>query len=555
MSSNDFYNFVFTPTPLPPYFGHSQLLQNSEYVVCHVNDHPEELAAGVLSQAHSKSFPYLARCLVPAAFGYFASGEHLQIACRFYQHIVTQASDSVVTALLEPLLRSAATFRFLESVFTPFLAKLAIDHASIPRAGRKAYLPAYAPWLTRLILDFAALLPQGILDLFRVVLERPWPSDSFYGLFFRSFLWPGGSRWASGKFSADCAELFDKVTEIVGNQLDAISPIYSAFRSAKSIYSLPAIYDDPFLEYDLSVRDAKLLADLLRQFGQLPPNVALTELFSAPSQCDLNVFRARTYPHTRRPRASELPPLFEGGVLDQLLIVRLRRAQLATWLEELTCYEELLAGPVLRAAAHRGPGDFNAVFSCFQRFEPLIHLALLEARASHWLVEGMQVQLDLMDKEFAKATILAPGSEFDRFLEALPSSACRIVIDTVRHLALIDLVPWHERFRLLLFVMSQLKTVQKIVELPNTVFTITFHQSGGKNLLSTFIMLNLFAMKNPAFLARCSDGERQDWLRLESAILTVLRDDRSFINAYLVAQDALMAAFAKGLASEYKAHL
>ena len=64
-----------------------------------------------------------------------------------------------------------------------------------------------------------------------------------------------------------------------------------------------------------------------------------------------------------------------------------------------------------------------------------------------------------------------------------------------------------------------------------------FQQNKGDKFLSTFIILNNFAMKNPEFLSLCTDEDLTVWLKLEGAILVSLQPDMVLLKTFITIQN------------------
>jgi hypothetical protein len=89
--------------------------------------------------------------------------------------------------------------------------------------------------------------------------------------------------------------------------------------------------------------------------------------------------------------------------------------------------------------------------------------------------------------------------------------------------------------------MQQLMLIQKMEEKPDWISPVIFQQNKGDELLSTFIILNNFAMKDTAFTDLCTDAEKQIWVKIETVILLVLRSDSTFLKAYITLQEQFAA--------------
>jgi hypothetical protein len=159
--------------------------------------------------------------------------------------------------------------------------------------------------------------------------------------------------------------------------------------------------------------------------------------------------------------------------------------------------------------------------------------------------------LTLLDAEFQRTLKAFPERAgtiaFPELAASVRPSVRPLLLDAVRCLARLDSGNLPERFRSLLRAMEHIAVVQKVGEKPDGIYPAVFQQNRGQTLLSTFLVLNNFAMKETAFTDLCSDFEKRIWVKLEAVVLIVLRSDPTFLKAYITLQEQFAAIAAAQL--------
>jgi hypothetical protein len=529
------------------------MTQNSGFLIAHINEHPEIFAKAVLARTKSSSFLYLIHCAIPAAFGYFISQEHLTVALKFYTTILTSSPPEVSIPILQPLLHSASTFRFIESSFFSVILSLRSDVNFAQMDAKRGYIPVYAPYFLKSIAASLPLLPQGIIDL--LTLTANWQRGMFVSLFFDRFLWPNAVRLMRLSSGDRDLPVLQRVLEAASRDDARVAALRESLSRCRSLASPPEIYSPfahRFLEFSLSVRDVHVLAKTVSAFRVMPDTVTLGELNHVPLQFEDRVFECQIYPRRRgRAAGPERGRLFGDAdleVLDALFASIQSKRDLEKWLEVLRSNQSLIvAALIVDAAARRSQFTFMEAFAGLRaefndpHLSRLIYLSLLDTRSV--VAEGFTVVLGVLDTEFRETLKQYPQREGTAtFLELAASvrpAARRILVDAVRGLARLDSSTLHERFRILLHTMQLLMHVQRIEDKPGIICPVVLQPNQGKELLSTFLILNTFAMNIRKFSELCADAERQMWVRFEAVILMVLRSDETFLTAYAAMQEHL----------------
>jgi hypothetical protein len=520
----------------------------------------------VLTRVKLSSFQYLINCAVPAIFGYFISEEHLIPAIQFYHCVIEYASENAAIAILQPLLHSTATFRFLESAFSDFIRFLVID-VNCGQSSQTAYLGIYTSFLMKSIMESLPLLPQGILNLLSAVQEANWSTEKVSLLIFHKFLWLAAMQFLRNSSTPRHLATLRQVLEAITQNPAYVSEIYSKIQLSNSIFSLPQIYlpfGHQFVDFFLSVHDVHAIAIVLNACKMMPDTCTLPDLTRVPQLYKYHWFVCQVYERTQRRPTNEIGSLFsdespDTSLIEKLIVRTLFKKVIRDWLDILQTHEDIVVAPFVTDLAVQSIAQpFQMSLSLMKehlnipRLSKRIYLAIVEQRFPQWVDKSLITLLALLDVEFHRKLKTLPEGDgvvqFPAFAGSLRSSLRPLLLDAVRSLACLDSSILNERLRILLRVMQQVMLVLKLEEKPDSVYPVIFQQNRGEQLLSTFLILNTFVMKDLEFARLCSDNEKRIWVKLESVVLLVLRSDKVFLNAYITVQEQLAAVAAAELA-------
>jgi hypothetical protein len=554
-----FLDYVFRPIELPFFPGFAQMTQNSSFLACFIAENPEPFAHAVLSCVKSSSFQYLVNCAIPAVFGHFVSSEHFSIAIHFYSYIIKNATARFAIPILQPLLWSAATFRFLESSFWITLRSLIIHVNCTPSDDQEGFIPVYSAFLVQSIVASAPLLPQGILDLFQLTRRSKWSQSKIESLLFDNFLWPSAVQYIRYFSNGVHINLLQRIINAIIRDRSQTDNIFESLTTSRSQIELPQLYACfglGFLEVCLSVHDVHVLAKTINSAKIMPATVTPSELDRPPFELEFSTFSCHIYPHGLvHPEPVFHPSLFtsrsrEIELMEDLLLHTEYKHDLLKWLDILQSQENIVLAPII-ASVTAEPSDatflqrFSHLRSQFNvlRLSRRIYLGLLDARIDSLIEKGLVTVLTVLDDEFRWKLRNFPEQEgtikFSELTCLLRPSLRPVLVDAVRRLSCIDTAIFHERLRILLQTMQLLFAIQRIENSTEMVCPIVFQQNKGRRLLSTFLILDTFAMKDTFFNELCTDAERRIWVQLESSILAVLTSDSDFLNGYITVQSQL----------------
>jgi hypothetical protein len=555
--SVDFLGYVFEPTDLPSFPGFAQMTQNAGFLIAFITENPRPFAAAVLTRGKSASFQYLVNCAIPSVFGHFISAEHFSIAVQFYAAVIESAPAHHAVSILAPLFRSAATFRFLEAAFSEFVRWLIVQiNLSPPNTGANL-IPMYAARLVELVVGAAPLLPQAILDLIRLARRSNWPQNKFTQFLLDAFLWPNALRWMQNSSSPAHAGYLRRVIDHIAVSPSDVSAICDGIARRDSITLIPELYtcfNQHFLEISLSVHDIHVLAKTLLAAKMIPETVALAELNRPSAELEFSIFSCQVCP--RGPRLPPRPPsprIFAGTaaeveVFERLLAYTQHQREILKWLDVLQSHENGVVEPIIsNLTAQPSPAPFLQQFWALRtrlnviRLSRRIYLGLLDSRLAARVVQGLSNVLVVADAEFKRVLRESPDGapQFPELMASLRPPVQPFLAEAVHRLACLDSANLHERLRILLQSIHMLMQIQKLEDKTDVIYPLTFQHNKGRKFLSTFLILNNFAMKEGLFNELCTDLEKRIWVKLESAVLLVLKADPQFLEAYISLQEQL----------------
>lgn len=552
-------SYIFKPQDLPSFLGFSQMTQNTGFLLCFINEHPEILAKAVLTRVKSSDFSYIVECIIPEVFGYFTSLENLDIAIKFYSEIVKKCDQEKANIVLRPLLCSILTFRFLEVVFTQFTNFLAINGDKIKKQNDNYHM--CSNYLVECITRALPLLPKEILHLLHLLLDLKWNPTLFGDLFFSSFLWKYAKIFVAYSPSQGQYKLLQEIIHVTSKNNNLISTIYKTLFHCKSDYDIPCIYH-PFghlyLNFYVSVHDIQYIAQLLSSCKLMPETVTLKELKRVPEEYEFYWYPCQAYPHVKSPVIDVLKePIFdnktpEKRLFELLLNNSMYKSELEKW-EKLinSCISINITSFIREEISQPISKPFLETYSIFKNSFGLptlnrkIFLILIEKNLNYWIGDKIEI-FNHLDQQFCKILESIDKKEklkdYTEFSSSIHKSLVPIMLSSIQKLRILEYASLPDQFEILLKVMKNIEFIlneEKINDYQSrSIYPIIFQQSNSMHFFSIFFRLNSFAMKNTTFQSLCEDKERSLWLKIEQMILRCLTIDPTFLKAYTDLQNA-----------------
>jgi hypothetical protein len=351
-------------------------------------------------------------------------------------------------------------------------------------------------------------------------------TEPFSNFFFQRILFPMGLQWVSA--AHDNVHMRPVTAALNFMATDTVSHEFlnRLFGRSHPSAELPQIYK-PFDHFSIDVyvcvHDIQLLMNVFNASKLLPERVNPEDLARTPAQYEHLWYSCRAYPRTLLSRSkSDGGPLFEPplSIIDRLVEIRLYKTFLTSWLSVAQAHEDISVQSFLQSEVSKPLGNFLkrcdeiVDYMRLGRLRAKVWLSLVEAHLAKW-TDGQVSGLGHLDQQFRQMS-----------QSAVPSD--RTLTTVVRRLKALDSVTLYERWRIILDVMTAATDRHK----SGFISEVLLRNESGC-FLSTFIVLNCFAMRLTPFAALCTDGEKQAWLKLESVILTVLHRDKTLLRGLI----------------------
>jgi hypothetical protein len=499
-------------------------------------DSPRFFAQCILTRQDYSDFEHIIRCIVPSVFGFFSSEEHLTHALAFYSHLVEQAKPQLAVLILRPFFHSAATFRFLEFALDDFFKTFLFDYTTTPEENRATLVPAQGATLIQCFINAAPLLPEPHLRILRQLKNKSWPSQYFADLVLVKWLWPVTWIWMKASPCANESQYLAKVLTAVGCQKQLIRRLYRALFSARSVHTIPALFksiDTNYLTFYLCVNDICLLARLLEDQGLLPCGLTLNDFLEVDVNYQYYWFCCQVFPRAWIPLESpkyrlvfpdSLNALQPGAPSSFQELVKLancfeifmdesRKAEnLRQWSELISTNVTLLMTSDLQyLMAHpeipvsRGLRQLMTL-SCFDETTFGMHYNEIVQYGRRW------------DRLVASS---ADERELKRRIDDYEAIR-RCIWGGIRLIRSTKKVKLPRRFQLLMTAMTQFDAILQRPEFGMPLLSLILRHLPGQSVIVPFVIFNGAIAHEADFM---SEEERRIWIKLETCLLTILKDD------------------------------
>jgi hypothetical protein len=168
------------------------------------------------------------------------------------------------------------------------------------------------------------------------------------------------------------------------------------------------------------------------------------------------------------------------------------------------------------------------------RLRAQIWVSLVEENIEKWAGALLPVLVDL-DEQFRK--LQSREGEFAAMAESLRPSARRGLAAMIRRMNELRCLSLYERWRVMLDAMETVRCLNECERVPESIYPLVVLAHDSECFMSTFIVLNNFAMRLKPFWKLCSTMERLLWLKLESSILIALNRDGVVLQGMISLQD------------------
>lgn len=287
------YEFIINPGNYTYTSNLFQFVQNSSFLISHLQENPSKLAFIIHSTKKQWQFLYLIDCIIPSIFGYFACHEYIEMALSFYSEIINEFPPNSYIQIIQPFLHSSLTYHFFENSFGRFIYLILVDKHILKNPDELVLV--FTDLLIENIRDSIKFLPKEFFELLDVIQKKRWHFDDISSLILDNFLIPELKIWSSQldnniELKNFVYRIIDLITISMSQQFNEnnelnLSPRSSSMNFQSSLY---------LTDFSGSTNLTSLCFNL--EFDQVQPKISASRSYSIlnPSQ------NSRTSENTRR---------------------------------------------------------------------------------------------------------------------------------------------------------------------------------------------------------------------------------------------------------------
>ena len=444
------------------------------------------------------------------------------------------------------------TFRFLENAFTNFFGEFLLENN--PSLDDETLIKKYSLLMLECLTNAIKLLPEQILQIFKKIKNNHWNGSTFANLILVNFIFPAAEKWLFNYFANPLFNrLLNLILRKIGDQKNELRNFYHELFYAYSYSNVPSLFQEirstSYLYY-ISVNEVLLIAKALNNQNILLENFEINSFLKFDSE-DKNIwFWCYVYPTVTQETLQ---------LNDRLIYTSCQKPNLN--LQNTISENELKKYEELRKSA--------------DSFEELIELMLIKKEMITWknvvqsnsdkiLISNMK-KLNHNQINFIKH--LSPRTQFTYFLKISNDAFKRDDI-----FSKIDKYgnEWNKMYEYEKYVIIKDKYLHKVsqllksfenTELPGKFLLIiramsiidllfpNFQDEGdpiwlkqidGKELLRTYIHIQVLIFSDPYLSKNFKKEFNQKWLRFERIVLKCLQTDISFLEKFVLEQNEIL---------------
>jgi hypothetical protein len=290
----------------------------------------------------------------------------------------------------------------------------------------------------------------------------------------------------------------------------------------------------------------RLLIKVLQASKLMPDAIMHEEVLRIPEQYDPLWYRVPVYPHKRQQMRESfsglMVPANSPGLpaLEKLIDFRFATMEVEKFVKVSRTHEDLALAPHISQIIAEPSEGFLQRYTDIMgligipRMAHRIWLDLVGFNLPRWAMEFIHV-LQHLNHQFRR--LRCSHADFAKLKSSLRPISQRALVYALAQLNLLEQLTFGEQFPVILTVVEALLLVQKFEKHEDSLLPLIVRELTGGAILSTYLVMNNFAMRIPTFGAVCSDAEHRLWLKFESAILFTLNSDAVFLDACIGLQE------------------
>lgn len=538
------YNDIFYPIHLGNFFGISQLIQSTGFLIGFIYERPDVLIEIVkVSQKKPQCFQRLIRSTIPSLFGYFSTYDHIEYAFKFYRLVIQECDFKLSGLILKNFFSGPFMFRYVESFMSQFVKEFGVFLYTNSSFEIEEIQDFFADKLRTLLVASSSLIITQHILILQNLKDLKWDPKAIWHLFWTRSCLPIIEMYLSTSIIAPFKNVYDGILKKVHNtRYDLIDKILKKSTG----YSLPSI------DSSTNVTGMQLyvclgeIIDLIEclELTDMKPDVLSKEEFeNFTEEVKIAHYWCVVYPRKSMSRTSSKNSM-SGTKLDLFddtkyeflypyILEKLKEKNIENWRNTLTTNLNLwfhnVIGIVLHQHEFKNSHLFqdtylyytNKVKSSDQKKILFLKLLDLYYELKRQQNEILFWRLDKMWKDIIEKYSTQVQNFLD-FSSKLSKSAEYLFFEALKLVRCLDSFTFMNRHDILIQIFLN---IYNAGDGDHEFFVQFFLQSSSLTFLSSMILVGSLVMKNPFFVENCDSTEIQAWDAAESSWMKIIQSD------------------------------
>lgn len=533
------YNDVYYPIHLGNFFGFSQLVQSTGFLLGFIFERPDVLIKLIKHiQKKPQLMNRLTKFIIPSIFGYFCSDEHLEYAFKFYRLVIQECDSKLTSILLQNFFYSPVMYRFVEAFIKPFIDELGIYIFSNCLQDVKDCIEYFSEKLKSHIMVTSPLINHQAYIILKHLSSAKWKPKQVWEIFWTNACLPIANMLLSTSVIASYKNIYSKILKKI---TDFRVEILRKILSNSGCYKAPKM-DSPSgvtgMHIYVCLDEVIPIIDLLEQTSLRPDVFSCDEFTSFSEEVRQGHFWCIVYPRKvhSKPKPEYEYSLFDDSSLDFLYSYLEEKYKLKTiidWQEILISNENLWFHYIIDLVLSKHPFENTHMFpESYAHFskkvdtnykKQILYLKLID---NYYELEHQQNEIMFWKLDKMCEKVIQDYSEkvqnFLDFSAKMKRPDDMLFFDALKSIKCLDCYNFFNRYFLLIRIFKQ---ILKVGKGSSEYFVQFFIQCGTLTLLSSMTLLGSLLMKAPEFVETCEGEDVKAWDLAESAWFSIISLD------------------------------
>lgn len=552
---------LLNPFVLRSFVGITSLAQGASEMIGYLIENPSILSQIIFSIESENLFNHVAFSVIPSLFNYFSCQEMVKFALNFYIHASETPNFQRMMKLLVPFLNSGITAPFINSTMHKFFALFTPDLQIIDGSAYNLILSEYAATFIRYCTESLFLMPNEVIQLLKILLEKGCDIECMHELFFENFIFLQARAWSHKLIIKEKCKFFDAILNFVKSCSVELKFFMERIASIEyGSFFIPKFnsgFDKEPFEHFVCVNDICILAALLNRNKLFPIGLTINDFKDFNPKKKLCWFWVDVYIKSFNKKVRE-SSLFDGTgigeIFDALIESRLENSQLMSWNEALVKHAVTIMDVTMNNIILSIPSkEFTTIQNIYFKNEAIFTSVELKklyflssikvfiARIPQKILRDLCELSRLFTPYMARARVILKLPKFDELVCHFRPSSQDAMIETMKRFKILDFVPLSVQFGI---IVTCLKTIDQVAEMERTgdsLYCLMLDRMGSDVFLASFLLLSAFAVSSPVFSGLLTKKIISIWSKCDNSILTCLSFDQMYMEKVILMTKKLIA--------------